>query len=240
MSETVAVDLVLLGRTAYTDALALQRRLQVERRRDERPDLLLLTEHEPVLTLGRGAGTESLRVSQSLLAARGIPLVQTERGGDITYHGPGQLVAYPILDLRRYGRDVRRYIQQLEESALVLLRGYGIEGRRAPGTPGIWVGAHKIASVGVYVSGWVSMHGVAINIAPDLAPFDLIHPCGISGLQMTSVLQLLGAAPALQQAYDGYASAFAAVFGVALSVVAPPAAAARVQSASSPRLPGRA
>ena len=210
------VELVRLGRTQYLEALALQRDLHVRRRAGVCGDTLLLTEHEPVLTLGRGADARFLRVPATDLAARGIALVSTERGGDVTYHGPGQLVAYPILDLRGHGRDVHLYVRRLEETAIGLLRVCGLEGRRASGTPGVWVGEEKIASVGVFVSHWTSMHGIAINVAPSLAHFELIHPCGLVGQKMTSIAALRGSAPTMEEALDGYATAFAEVFGADL------------------------
>lgn len=214
--STVRVQAVRLGRTDYLEALALQRSLHARRKDGACEDTLLLTEHEPVLTLGRAADERFLRVPVAVLAKQGIALVRTERGGDVTYHGPGQLIAYPILDLRQHGRDVHLFVRRLEETALRLLRAYGLEGRRLPGTPGVWVGEEKIASVGVFVSRWVSMHGIAINVSPSLAHFELIHPCGLVGLRMTSVEALCGPAPPMDEAIDVYAAAFAEVFGVEL------------------------
>lgn len=212
----LAVRLLELGRTRYDEALALQRRLQAERKEGRAPDTLLLTEHEPVVTLGRNAGLDHLLVPPAELAARGITLVRVERGGDITYHGPGQLVAYPILDLAAFGRDVRRYIWRLEETALRLLSRFGVRGERRPGTPGVWVGARKIASVGVSISRWVTMHGIAINVDMDLTPFTLIHPCGLAGLEMTTLAHECGRHVPLEEAVQAYREAFAAVFGCRL------------------------
>jgi lipoate-protein ligase B len=236
MSGNRTVQLIDLGLTDYLEALALQRGMHALRRDDACGDTLLLTEHRRVLTIGRGADDRFLRVSPPVLAEHGIGLVRTERGGDITYHGPGQLVAYPILDLRNFGRDLRRYIRALEETALRLLATYGVEGRRAPGTPGVWVGAEKIASVGVFVSRWVAMHGIAINIAPSLEDFGLIHPCGLVGQRMTSVAALLGDAPPLGAAVARYAEVFAAVFDVVITPGHPPqACAAQAPRDAGPR-----
>lgn len=208
------VQVVRLGRMDYAAALTLQRDVQAQRKAGQTGDTLLLTEHNPVLTLGRGADARHLRVSRSALDVFGIALVQTERGGDITYHGPGQLVAYPILDLRSYGRDVHRYIRDLEETAIRLLRCYGVNARRQPGSAGVWAGEDKIASAGVFVSRWVTMHGIAINIAPNLAHFELIHPCGLAGQRMTSIADQRGRAPAMEDAFRAFASVFAEVFEV--------------------------
>ena len=216
--RTVTVRLVALGRTRYEDALALQRRLQAARKLGQAPDTLLLTEHDPVLTVGRNAGLEHLLVPHAELAARGIALVRVERGGDITYHGPGQLVAYPILDLTGFGRDVRRHIWRLEETAVRLAR-FGVRGERRPGTPGIWVGARKVASVGVYISRWVTMHGIAINVDMDLTPFTFIHPCGLVGLEMTTLAQECGRHVLMEEAARVYRETFAAVFGCRLEPI---------------------
>ncbi|MGI8553387.1 MAG: lipoyl(octanoyl) transferase LipB [Dehalococcoidia bacterium] len=209
---TAIVRLLRLGRSDYRTALNLQRELHASRKLGNCSDHLLLTEHEPVLTLGRGADERFVRASASSLAELGIELIGTERGGNVTYHGPGQLVIYPILDLRAYGRDVHRYIRCLEESVLRLLGRYGLAGRLLSGTPGVWVGERKIASVGVFVSQWTTMHGLAINIAPDLRQFALIHPCGLVDGQMTSIAAEIGLAPPMEEVSDRYASIFAEVF----------------------------
>lgn len=213
MTEPPTLALLRLGRTAYGEALARQRAVHEQRKAGLCPDTLILTDHEPVLTLGRHADARHLRVPEAVLAARGIALVAVERGGDITYHGPGQLVAYPILDLSSYGRDIRRYIGALEQSVITLLTSYGIASERRPGTPGVWVGAEKIASVGVFISRWVTLHGLAINIDPDLAPFDLIEPCGLVGTRMTSLARLLGRPVALADAAERFIPLFRASLG---------------------------
>jgi lipoate-protein ligase B len=230
-ATALAVD---LGRTAYREALALQRRLHAVRCAGRVDDLLVLTEHEPVLTLGRRADSRHVRVPPLVLAARGIEVVPTERGGDVTYHGPGQLVAYPILDLRRRGCDVRRYVWELEQSAIQFLRRYGVQAARRPGTPGVWVGERKIASVGVYVSRWVTMHGVALNLAPALEDFDLIHPCGLIGVHMTSVAQMTGSAPEMKLAVRQFDEDFASVFGLEVRKAALPRIARAPERAPTP------
>ncbi len=213
MPPAATIETRNLGLTRYADVLALQRELHARRKAGESPDTLILTEHRPVFTLGSAADGRHLLVSEAELHDRGIDLVHVERGGDITYHGPGQLVAYPILDLRDHGRDVHRYIRDLEETVIRLLDGYGVTGERRRGTPGVWAGAAKIASVGVYISRWVTMHGIAINLAPDLTPFALINPCGLVGMEMTSVAHCTGVAPEMADAGRRYAAIFAGVFG---------------------------
>lgn len=218
------VELVDLGRTRYAAVLAFQRELQARRKAGAGRDTLILTEHAPVYTLGSAADTRHLLVPEAAVAARGIDLVHVERGGDITYHGPGQLVAYPVLDLHGFGRDVHLHVRRLEETAIRLLATYGIAGERRPGTPGVWAGPHKIASVGVHVSRWVTLHGIAINVALDLAPFALINPCGLVGMEMTSIARLTGRPVSMAEATRRYAAAFAEVFGCRLEPAHAPAA----------------
>ena len=212
-----AVHLHDLGLTRYADALAHQRELQAQRKAREIADTLLLTEHRPVFTLGRFADGGNLLVPEAALSARGIEYVRVERGGDITYHGPGQLVVYPILNLNTFGRDVHRYIRGLEETAIRLLDGYGVQGERRRGTPGVWVGPRKIASVGVHISRWVTMHGIAINIDMDLTPFELINPCGLAGMEMTSIAQELARPIPVADAKARYPNIFGEVFGCSVA-----------------------
>ena len=202
-----------LGRVPYREALALQRALHA----GAVSDYLVLLEHPHVYTLGRNADTAHLLVPP---AEVGADLEAADRGGDVTYHGPGQIVAYPVLDLRAYGRDIHRYMRALEQSAIDLLATYGIAGERRPGTPGVWAGGDKIASVGVFVGRWVTLHGIAVNIDPDLSHFDLIHPCGLVGTRMTSVAALLGRPVPLGEAIERYV----VVFGRALAGLTAPTA----------------
>jgi lipoyl(octanoyl) transferase len=181
-----------LGLFAYDEAFALQRET-VERLQEGRgAEALFLLEHPHVITLGRNASTSSLIAGEALLRARGVALVETDRGGDVTYHGPGQLVGYPILRLDPGRRDIRRFVTNIEETLLRTLTEFGIEGRRDAVHRGVWVGERKIASVGIRISRWVTSHGVALNVATDLSYFSLIHPCGIAGCEMTSMSQELG------------------------------------------------
>lgn len=181
-----ATDRVLevadLGVVPYEEAARIQED-RVEACLAGAPDALLLLEHPPVYTLGRAGDPRHLgRARES-----GIPIVQSARGGQATYHGPGQLVAYPIVDLGRHGRDVGAYVARLEGAVLRALAGWGIAGRREPGRPGVWVGPRKIASIGIAIRRWVAWHGLALNVGPALEPFAHITPCGIEGLAMTSV-----------------------------------------------------
>lgn len=219
--------LVDLGRTAYGEALALQRAVHAAREAGAVPDTLLLTEHDPVFTLGRGADAANVIAPAEALRRRGIDVVRVERGGDVTYHGPGQLVAYPILDLREHGRDVHRYVRGLEEAAIRVLAAYGVQAERVPGAPGVWVAGAKVAAVGVFVRRWVTMHGIALNVAPDLGPFGLINPCGLPGCPVTSLERLTGGAPPLWEVAARFAAAFGELFGLAPAPV--PAASLRGQ-----------
>ena len=178
-----------LGTADYAETLALQRRLHAKRCADEIGDVLLSVEHPPVLTLGRSGSREHVLVPPATLRAHGIEIHEIERGGNITYHGPGQLVMYPILDLRDYGKDVHRFVWTLEEAILRALESCGIDAIRRTGYPGVWVGERKIASLGVYVKRWVSYHGIAVNVAANPEHLKLIRPCGLP-VEMVSVNEL--------------------------------------------------
>jgi lipoate-protein ligase B len=180
-----------LGLIDYKEAWDLQHHLWEKRVAGEVPDLLLLLEHPHVITLGRRGNRSHLIASAEILEAKNIPLFHIERGGDVTYHGPGQLVAYPILDLKSYGYRVIRYVDQLEEVLLRVLKDFGIEGKRDPLNRGVWVNGDKIASIGVTIKRWVSFHGLALNYDTDLKYFDLIHACGLEGQKMTSMAKIL-------------------------------------------------
>jgi lipoyl(octanoyl) transferase len=177
------LDVRRLGRTRYAEAHVLQRELVARRADGEIGDLLLLTEHEPVITVGRGTPAEEQRG----LAATGIEVVEVERGGEATYHGPGQLVAYPILELPPDRRDLHRYLRDLEEVVIGVLAELAIEGARREGLTGVWIGERKVCSIGVAVRRWVTWHGLALNLHTDLAPFRRFHPCGLSPDVMTRV-----------------------------------------------------
>lgn len=216
-----AVDVLHLGRTEYLPVLLLQRSLQERRAADSVSDTLLLTEHDPVLTLGRAHPEPDLRVPLSTIERAGLQVVPTERGGDITFHGPGQLVAYAILDLRRLGFGAVDHVRNLEETAIRALAGLGVAGERRVGARGVWVGGRKIASVGVNIRRWVSMHGIALNVDVDTDWFDLINPCGLDGVVMTSVSNELGRSVPVSSIVPPFLAAFAGVYGVALTEPSP-------------------
>jgi lipoyl(octanoyl) transferase len=188
------LDVRRLGRVAYADALALQRQLVAERQAGRIHDVLLLVEHPHVLTLGvRGDGGRShILVPPEVLAARTVDVFETGRGGDITYHGPGQVVGYPIIDLNPDRRDVHRYVRDLEEVLIRVAADYGIPATRVPGLTGVWVGQGKLAAIGVRIARWVTSHGFALNVTTDLDYFNLIVPCGIADRGVTSLSALLG------------------------------------------------
>jgi lipoyl(octanoyl) transferase len=182
-----------LGRGSYAEVLELQRRLCRQRiSGDISEDILLLVEHEPVVTLGRGVRPGSLPLTPADLEARGLQVFEVERGGDVTFHGPGQLVGYPIIDLRKHREDLHWYLRRLEAGLIQGLAAMGIEGSTAAGLTGVWTGGRKIASIGIHVKQWVTFHGFAVNVTTDMAYFDLIVPCGIPNVVMTSVSRELG------------------------------------------------
>jgi lipoate-protein ligase B len=177
-----------LGLRGYGDALAIQRELRQRRISGEvTDDVLLLVEHPPVITLGRGTRASSLPIPPGELERRGVEVFEVERGGDVTFHGPGQLVGYPILDLREHRQDLHWYLRSLEDVLIGALDHLAIEAERNPGRTGVWTAGRKIASIGIHVKQWVTLHGFALNVTTNLDPFDLIVPCGIPQVVMTSV-----------------------------------------------------
>jgi lipoyl(octanoyl) transferase len=180
-----------LGRLDYAEALRLQREKVALRKAGAIPDTLLLLEHPHVYTLGRNARREHLLVSMERLAELGAQVFETDRGGDITYHGPGQLVGYPILDLAKHRRDLGWYMRSLEEVCIGVGCDFGVRAGRLDGAPGVWVGNAKLVALGVHVSRWVTSHGFALNVATDLSYFDCIVPCGLRGKGVTSLAKLL-------------------------------------------------
>jgi lipoyl(octanoyl) transferase len=201
-----------LGRIPYAEGLALQADLVAERQAGRVPDTLLLLEHEPVFTLGRNAKAENLLLSAEVLRARGFDVLETGRGGDVTYHGPGQVVGYPILDLGPDRRDVHRYVRDLEEVMIRTCADYGVGAGRVAGLTGAWVGDEKIGAIGVRIARWVTSHGFALNVSTDLAPFGLIVPCGIRERGVTSLERLAGTV-GIDGAMARLAHHFAQVFG---------------------------
>jgi lipoyl(octanoyl) transferase len=207
-----------LGVVDYAAALELQRELVEARRSGTIPDTLLLLEHPPVITLGvktRGKPTNVV-ASPDELARQGVEVFETGRGGDVTYHGPGQLVGYPILDLSPHRRDVHRYVRDLEEALIRAVGAFGIEAHRVSGLTGIWAGSprreEKLGAIGVRISRWITSHGFALNVAPDLRHFQLIVPCGIADRGVTSMEQLLGRPVPMTDVEDAVAGAMAEVF----------------------------
>jgi lipoate-protein ligase B len=183
--------IINLGLIDYQKAWDLQHLLWSKRVAGELPDLLLFLEHPHVITLGRRGNRSHLLASQEVLETMRIPIFHVERGGDVTYHGPGQMVVYPIFDLKEYGYRLIRYIGQLEEVILRVLGDFGIQGRRDPVNRGVWVDGEKIASVGVTIKRWVSFHGFSLNYETNLKYFELINPCGLEGKKMTSMAKIL-------------------------------------------------
>ena len=220
-----------LGTASYTEALHLQRAVARARISGEiSEDVLILVEHPPVVTLGRSSKAQHLLASPALLAARGVELHEVERGGDVTFHGPGQLVGYPIVDLKRHKQDLHWYLRQVEEALIRAMTGFGIAAERSAGFTGVWTAGRKLASIGVHARDWVTWHGFALNVTTDLAYFDLIVPCGISAVEMTSVARELermgdssdGRAASLdREARDLVARAFGEVFDLTPTALDP-------------------
>ncbi len=203
-----------LGRVPYRDALGFMHRAVQARAEGSCGDAIYFVEHEPVLTVGRAGRSENLRASERELARLGVQIVPVERGGDVTYHGPGQVVGYPIVSLRDLpsGCDLHRYLRDLEEVVIRAVSSYGLSaGRRAPFT-GVWVADRKVAAIGVAVRRWIAFHGFALNLDPDLDHFNWIHPCGIRHLGVASLRTLLGSAPSRADVLARLRAAFAEVW----------------------------
>jgi lipoate-protein ligase B len=207
-----------LGLRPYDEVLELQRELRRRRIAGEiGEDVLLLVEHPPVITLGRGTRPGSLPIAPAELERRGVEVFEVERGGDVTFHGPGQLVGYPILDLRGHRQDLHWYLRSLEDVLIQALGRLNIEADRNPGLTGVWTAGRKIASIGIHVKQWVTLHGFALNVTTDLDPFDLIVPCGIRQVVMTSVASELLRADGdalMREARGRVVEAFGEVFGL--------------------------
>jgi len=210
----VTLEVRRLGRIGYQEALDLQAGLVDQRRRGEVGDLLLLLEHPPVITLGVKARNTRTNIvaSDAQLAAAGVAVFQSGRGGDVTYHGPGQLVGYPIFDLNPHRRDVHRYVRDVEEALILAAASFGVTAARVPGLTGIWVGNDKLAAIGVRISRWITSHGFAFNVSTNLSHFDLIVPCGIQGRGVTSLEQLLGRPVPMAEVESAVEAGFRSVF----------------------------
>ncbi len=209
MSE---LNVMFWGRTDYGTALTRQAELLERRLAGLVPDSLILTEHSPVLTVGRGGTLADLLVPPEEVNRQGIQIYHVGRGGRITYHGPGQLVIYPVIHLDRCGRDVHKYRWLLEEVSIQVLAEFGLHGVRQPDKPGVWLGNAKIASIGIQVKKWLTMHGMAVNISDCRDGFRLINPCGINGCSMTSFQQELAGSPPVRQVAAAAVKAFVRVF----------------------------
>lgn len=181
-----------LGLIDYEECYAIQKDIVRRRRSGEIDDTLILAEHNPIFTIGRRGSKDNLLVSDDMLASNGLKVLRIDRGGDITFHGPGQLVCYPVIDLKAAGMDLHRYLRNLEESAIHFMNDYGVDAERVPGKTGVWVSGKKIASVGVGASNWVTFHGLSVNINCSLDFFAMINPCGMKDSEMTSLARLKG------------------------------------------------
>ena len=213
--EQPPFELRRLGPVAYGEALELQRALVADRQAGRVPDLLVLLEHPHVITLGVGARhrRDNVRAGAEALARRGVDVVEAPRGGDVTYHGPGQLVGYPIVDLNPDRRDVHRYVRDLEEVLIRTAAVFGVSAGRSPRLTGVWVGDEKLAAIGVRLSRWVTSHGFALNVTTDLDFFKLIRPCGISDRGVTSLAALTGRPVNRADVEEAVTVSFSSVFG---------------------------
>jgi lipoyl(octanoyl) transferase len=208
------IEVRRLGLVPYADGLELQKRLVEERKHDSIPDQLLLLEHPPVITLGvkvRGDRSHVLATPAALESA-GVELFESGRGGDVTFHGPGQLVGYPVLDLRPDRCDVHRYVRDLERVMIDAAAEFGVAAGRVAGLTGAWVGQDKLAAIGVRISRWITSHGFAFNVSPDLSHFGLIVPCGIVDRGVTSIERLTGRTVRIRDVEDAVVAAFGRVF----------------------------
>ena len=206
-----------LGLVPYADALALQRTLHALRVAGTIPDTLLLLEHPPVITLGKAFHPEHLRYAREFYAQQGVELHPTDRGGDVTCHNPGQLVGYPIFDVSQHGRDLHKFLRDIEQAIIDALHAFGVEAHRESGYTGVWVGNAKIAAIGIKVTKWVSMHGFALNVNNDLSLFQTIVPCGIADRPVTSLQQVLGRVVSMETVKQNIVQSFERVFGIDLT-----------------------
>jgi lipoyl(octanoyl) transferase len=224
MERQPRLEVRRLGRMPYGEAVRLQQTLVADRRAGRLPDLLLLLQHPHIVTVGVSArkSLSNLRVSRPVLQAMGVELHDAPRGGDITYHGPGQVVGYPILDLRPDRCDVHRYVRDLETVLMRTAFAFGVQTTRVPRLTGVWAGDDKLAAIGVRLSRWVTSHGFALNVDTDLSYFDLIRPCGIEGRGVTSLAHLTGGPVSIRAVEDLLVKEFCAVFGRVMTCGARP------------------
>jgi len=207
------IEILYLGQVGYRDAYEYQRARVRKRQADEVPDCLIILEHPPVITVGRGGGWNNIIVSKDCLKERGVEVFEAERGGNVTFHGPGQLVGYPIIKLDRGERDLHRLLELYEEAIIAAIGRYGVRGEHKPGHVGVWVSNRKIASIGVCVEKWVTFHGFAINVSVDMRWFEMINPCGLEASIMTSMEQVTGKAYSVEDLALPVGLAFAEAFG---------------------------
>jgi lipoate-protein ligase B len=208
-----------LGRTEYRTAWDIQKKLVSLRSENKIPDCLIFTEHDPVITMGRATDPKNLLCSREYLNENGINLFEIERGGDITFHGPGQLVAYPIIDLNGRGRDLHQFLRDLETMIIATLSDLGVRAEIKKGLTGVWAKDQKLAAIGVAVSRWVTYHGLALNVSTDLDYFKLINPCGITKYPVGSVSQLLGKQIMISEVSDIMTEKFAGIFGCEVEMI---------------------
>ena len=211
---TRSIEHIVVGQQSYSETLNLQSRLMDLKKDGLDTDFLLTVEHPHTYTIGSTGTKDNLLVNDDYLNAHGIDIQFTGRGGDITYHGPGQLVVYPILDLNHYYKDLHRYLRDLEEVIILTLRNFDIEALRIEGLTGVWVGERKLASIGIRMSKWITMHGTALNVSPDLTLFDNIVPCGIKDKSVSSISEVLSKDVRVEEVIPLYLSAFSEIFGV--------------------------
>ena len=208
-----------LGLVDYAGAFHLQEQLQTQRLGGDIPDILLLLEHPPTLTLAKGDDAKNILVDETVLKQRHISVFPTDRGGSITFHGPGQIVGYPILDLNDKGKDIHQYIRNLEQVIIETLNVYSLESRRDSEHVGVWIGNEKIAAIGVRVKKWVTKHGFALNVNSDLSCFDLINPCGIVDKGVTSLTKMLKREMDMDEVTDRLIEKFSSVFNVSVEMM---------------------
>ena len=201
-----------LGLIEYSEAYQLQTELVRRRLEGEISNTLLLLEHPPTITVGRFGKPENILVSRAQLEGEGISLVFTDRGGDVTYHGPGQLVGYPIIDLRSSGRNIRQYIYELEEVIIRTLRDFSLEAYRDASHPGVWINGEEIAAIGLGIRRWIAMHGFALNVSPSLEHFSLIKPCGFADRKATSISSILSREIPMEEVVESLITHFSVVF----------------------------
>lgn len=206
--------IIELGLTDYETAYRSQMELVAKRKLSEVDDSVIITEHRPVFTLGRMGRKDNLLASDAALSEKGIKVLSVDRGGDITFHGPGQLVLYPIIDLKTRGRDLHLYLRDLESVIISFLNTYGVIAERVKGRTGVWVGSKKIASIGIGTSNWVTYHGASVNIDVDLSYFSMIHPCGLKDVTMTSLSAIIGSRVTTQEAAHTLLACFKRVFTI--------------------------